>query len=64
MGCCTIGGGGGGGGNYGLFSDAVNSPDYTESNGGINSQMTNQTGCKRSGPGPVGDTTLGFICSD
>jgi hypothetical protein len=31
-------GGGGRGGDYGLFSDAVNSPDYTASNGGIISQ--------------------------
>ena len=48
---------------YGLFGDAVNSPDYTQSNGEISSQMTNQTGRERSGLGLIGDNTLGFICS-
>jgi len=51
------------GGKYGLFIVA-NSPDYTESNGGISSQMTNQTGRERSGLGLIRDATLGFICSD
>jgi hypothetical protein len=60
MSCCAMGGGG----NDGLFSDAVNSPDYTESNGGTNSEMTNQTGRENSGLGLIGDITLGFICSD
>jgi len=35
-------------------SYAVNSPDYTESNGGINSQKTNQKGRERSGLGLIG----------
>ena len=59
MGCCAMGEGG----KYGLFIVA-NSPDYTESNGGISSQMTNQTGRERSGLGLIRDATLGFICSD